>query len=483
VREVSSKANGALRYGNGQIYTQTLNARLLPERTRSVKGATTAFDQQLSYDARGKITAITDRAVAGNNRSYGYDGLGQLTSASGPWGVGSTRTVAYDARGNVTTLGSMGFIYDYTDQPVNVSGSANGVNGASGATLGNYTYDGNLKRVKSVVNGKTIYNVYDAGGALVHVHELSGNAKTDYVSGPTGALARIKNNAVTYLHPDHLGSAQSGTTASGAVAWRERYTPFGEEIVGAAANDNQAGFTGHIKDAATGLNYMQARYYDPVIGRFLSVDPVTFMDNGHPANFNRYAYGLNDPVNLTDPTGTCVERITCPDPSPITSSTTTINTTTNPSGSQTDTRTTTHISSDLSNVRVEQQGSIERLTQSTLGNQPATVTSSMQTNLLDLSEDVGNTVQVHNGVRTQAQQNSLQGNNPNTVASTSQHTVGDAADISVQRMSGINVSRAAVNSGDFERVNLYPSGAVHVDQRNVGTGTQFYRNWKRRGPP
>ena len=210
---------------------------------------------------------------------------------------------------------------------------------------------------------------------------------------------------------------------------------------------------------------------------------MTFLDSGHPASFNRYAYGLNDPVNLTDPTGTCVDGITCPDPSPITSSTTTINTTTNPSGSQTDTRTTTHISSDLSNVRVEQQGSIERMPQSTLGNQPATVTSSMQTNLLDLSEDVSNTVQVHSGVRTQAQQNSLQGNNPNTVASTSQHTVGDAADISVQGLSGIDLSRAAVNSGDFERVNLYPSGAVHVDQRNVGPGTQFYRNWQRRGPP
>ena len=50
---------------------------------------------------------------------------------------------------------------------------------------------------------------------------------------------------------------------------------------------------------------MQARYYDPVIGRFLSIDPVTFMDVGHPGAFNRYAYSLNDPVNWTDPTGMC----------------------------------------------------------------------------------------------------------------------------------------------------------------------------------
>jgi len=61
-----------------------------------------------------------------------------------------------------------------------------------------------------------------------------------------------------------------------------------------AANDNQAAFTGHIKDSDTGLNYMQARYYDPVIGRFLSIDPVTFMDTGNPAMFNRYAYCYDD---------------------------------------------------------------------------------------------------------------------------------------------------------------------------------------------
>jgi len=70
-----------------------------------------------------------------------------------------------------------------------------------------------------------------------------------------------------------------------------------------AANDNQAGFTGHMKDSETGLNYMQARYYDPVIGRFLSIDPVTFMDTGNPGMFNRYAYVHNDPINGIDPFG------------------------------------------------------------------------------------------------------------------------------------------------------------------------------------
>jgi len=48
---------------------------------------------------------------------------------------------------------------------------------------------------------------------------------------------------------------------------------------------------------------MQARYYDPNQGRFLSIDPVTFLDTGEPSYFNRYRYCSNDPINCTDPTG------------------------------------------------------------------------------------------------------------------------------------------------------------------------------------
>ena len=66
--------------------------------------------------------------------------------------------------------------------------------------------------------------------------------------------------------------------------------------------DNE-GFTGHIDDAATGLTYMQARYYDPKLARFLSIDPVTFLDKPYPQQFNRYAYTWNDPINANDPDG------------------------------------------------------------------------------------------------------------------------------------------------------------------------------------
>jgi RHS repeat-associated protein len=111
-----------------------------------------------------------------------------------------------------------------------------------------------------------------------------------------------ETGAFTWTHADHLGSASAATDASGAIIWRESYLPFGEAIEDPAANRDEAGFTGHIRDAATGLTYAQARYYNPVTARFLAPDPVGFSSGG-PGYFNRYAYTANDPVNLVDPTG------------------------------------------------------------------------------------------------------------------------------------------------------------------------------------
>ncbi len=196
----------------------------------------------------------------------------------------------YDARGNVTQLGGLNFVYDLSDQPVSISGSASGT----------YKYDGNFKRVKSLVNGKTIYNVYNAAGTLTHVDRLTDNKNTDYI----GTIARVTNDVATFLHADHLGSANTGTSANGLISWRQQFTPFGEELITLAVNKDLAGFTGHIKDSATGLNYMQSRYYAPQIGRFLSIDPIGFSVK-HPEMFGRYTYVGNDPVNGVDPTGQC----------------------------------------------------------------------------------------------------------------------------------------------------------------------------------
>jgi len=156
--------------------------------------------------------------------------------------------------------------------------------------------------VKSDINGKVIYNIYDHTGALMEVYDTSTLTRTDYVRADGVSVARVSNGVTTYLHQDTLGSAATGTDSNGNVAWTEHYTPFGETTLNPPANDNLDGFTGHIRDKATGLNYMQARYYDPALGRFLSIDPVGFSPD-KPFMFGRYTYVGNDPVNGVDPFG------------------------------------------------------------------------------------------------------------------------------------------------------------------------------------
>jgi RHS repeat-associated protein len=100
------------------------------------------------------------------------------------------------------------------------------------------------------------------------------------------------------MHTDGLGSPVASTNAGGLVS-RTRYEPYGKTAAGA---EPTVGFTGHYNDIETGLTYMQQRYYDPVAGRFLSIDPVT-TDANTGGSFNRYAYANNSPYRYIDPDG------------------------------------------------------------------------------------------------------------------------------------------------------------------------------------
>ena len=106
--------------------------------------------------------------------------------------------------------------------------------------------------------------------------------------------------SVTYVHTDALGSIVAVTDQSRNVVERREYEPFGLQLTPAVQDG--PGYTGHVQDEATGLTYMQHRYYDPAIGRFLSVDPVGPLSD--PINhFSRYRYASNNPYRFIDPDG------------------------------------------------------------------------------------------------------------------------------------------------------------------------------------
>ena len=124
-----------------------------------------------------------------------------------------------------------------------------------------------------------------------------------------GVAGPVQAATITYFHNDFAGSPIAATDASGQVIWRESYRPYGERLTNVATSSaNKLWFTSRRQDAESGLVYMGARYYDPVMGRFISTDPVQFQE-GNLHSFNRYAYANNNPYRYTDPDGRAAATI------------------------------------------------------------------------------------------------------------------------------------------------------------------------------
>ncbi|MBF2020358.1 MAG: RHS repeat-associated core domain-containing protein, partial [Hydrococcus sp. C42_A2020_068] len=93
---------------------------------------------------------------------------------------------------------------------------------------------------------------------------------------------------------------------------RKDFAAFGDEVatpqrtqgLGYQPHNIRQDYTGYEKDTESGLEFAQARYYNPSHGRFTSVDPLTASATiRNPQTFNRYAYALNSPYKFTDPLG------------------------------------------------------------------------------------------------------------------------------------------------------------------------------------
>jgi RHS repeat-associated protein len=301
------------------------------EVTYTIPGAPTPIDaQDISYafDPVENITGITDASDthASKTAVYGYDDLHRITSATitnTGNGQNYSQVYAYSPTGNITTKSDVGAYY-YTDthpHAVTAAGTKTYTYDANGSLLtdGTWTntYDTRNRLTSSAKTGQTLTYTYDEGRTRVtktsgtnpvtyisDYYEKEGTVFTKHIFAGGLKIASIKGATVAYSHPDHLSGSNVSTASDGTVLELNDYTPYGSSRIEERATGytNDYLFTGQERDEETSLYYYGARYYDPSLGRFTSVDPWSG-DITDPQSLNKYAYTRNNPLKYVDPTG------------------------------------------------------------------------------------------------------------------------------------------------------------------------------------
>jgi RHS repeat-associated protein len=275
--------------------------------TLRVEGANSA-DTTWTYDLadnRLTETVVTTGAGAGTvTRGYTYNPRNQLTNITDS-AAGAT-TLAYDPQGNLLRKeqgsDTTNFVWSARDLLASVS--------RNGTVLGRYGSDHTGMRVsKEALNPlqpgappRVLRTQWDDENA-VQDRDTAGTviARYDFAGGqPIALWSQEDGNQL--LHADALGSVIATTVADGSVKSETLYDAWGNPVLRTGISANKFAYTGHQADPETGLYYFKARYYDPVIGRFISQDPMEGLDD-EPASYHRYLYAYGNPLFYTDPTG------------------------------------------------------------------------------------------------------------------------------------------------------------------------------------
>jgi RHS repeat-associated protein len=248
-----------------------------------VVAAQTAAAEHYELDANGNrikdgslscMTNELNQLVQRGEETFTYDSLGNMTSGPSPKG---------EAR------------YSYNGRGLLVS-----VRTAAGETY--YGYDAFGRRVYKRANGSFTRYAW-AGQQLLSEVTTAGEKTTrrDYIYFPERPfpLAMRINGAVHYIHSGRLGEPLCVTNARNAVVWKADYTAFGQARIRIEQISQPFRLAGQYFDEETGLHYALMRYYNPELGRYLTMDPMR--TEGGSLNF--YIYCDGDPLNRYDPTG------------------------------------------------------------------------------------------------------------------------------------------------------------------------------------
>ncbi|MDQ0473542.1 RHS repeat-associated core domain-containing protein [Labrys wisconsinensis] len=218
-------------------------------------------------------------------------------------------TFTYDDNGNMLAGANRTYVWDGENRPISIT---------VGSTTSTFVYGPDGTRLKKITKaaprgcagaGPTETTLYVFGDERVTYTGSSFACVPTTPTWITYPTPETKREAVpgqatqTYtLLKDHLGSQRVVADVSGTLATSSSYGPFGFQRAGqtSAATREAKAYIGERQDE-TGLLYLNARYYDPKIGRFVSPDWWDPAKEG--VGTDRYGYAANNPVNVTDPSG------------------------------------------------------------------------------------------------------------------------------------------------------------------------------------
>ena len=245
-----------------------------------------AHTRSYAYDRNGNITRVTTN---GADTHYSYNSRTTPNRLDFVLGAGNSfQSYAYNENGWTTSVGDVSLTYDYR-------GLTTGVGTAA------YTMDPDRRRVKKTVGTVTTFYLRGAGGSVLA--EYTGQTlSARYVYAGSRRIARVAGDSASYYLADHLGSTRSLVGDSGAVTAAYDYWPYGNVLASSGTGSTHFRFTGHERDAESGLDYMLERSYGSEIGRFLRPDPM----QGEYPGISPYTYANNNPLKYVDPDGRIV---------------------------------------------------------------------------------------------------------------------------------------------------------------------------------
>lgn len=256
------------------------------------------------YDSTGNRLTKTE-VVAGvtTNTGYTYDANDRLLTEA----VGAeVSTYSYDENGSTTKKASAGAVtlYGY-DSERRLNSLKAGATESAATLVSVFVYDASGSRISSTADGSTTRYLVDQNLFYAQVVEEASSgastSKTLYVYGDD-LLSQARSGQKSFYQYDGLGSVRVLTSADGNVTDRYDFEAFGaiEHQSGNTLNDYL--FAGEQLDPNSGFYYLRARYMDPRVGRFISMDQFRGTEN-EPASLHKYLYGNANPGNVIDPSG------------------------------------------------------------------------------------------------------------------------------------------------------------------------------------